>query len=74
MGDNTQVIEQYELYTTKIEVLISEVEQNTVLDRQQKYKLIERLDSVINHCKGKVKVLNGSFVPPQNNNFNKRGF
>lgn len=74
MGNNTQVIEQYDLYITKIEMLISEVEQNTVLDRQQKYKLIERLYLVINHCKDKVNVLNGSFVPSQNSNFNKRGY
>ena len=64
---NEKSIKEYEQVITDMENYISKVEQNTVLDRQQKYKLIEKLDSVINHCKGKIKVLNGSFVPNQNN-------
>ncbi len=64
---NEKSIKEYEQVITDTENYISKVEQNTVLDRQQKYKLIERLDSVINHCKGKIQVLNGSFVPNQNN-------
>ena len=65
--ENEKVIKEYENIINDTENYISKIENNEVLDRQQKYKLIEKLDYVINHCKGKIQYLNGSYIPPQNN-------
>lgn len=66
MEQNTEVIKQYNGYIEELETFIKKVENDTILDRKQRNKLIEYLDSTISHCKGKIKFLNGSYVPSQN--------
>ena len=66
MEKNTEAISQYNGNIGELENFVTKVENDPILDRKQRNKLIEYLDSTINHCKGKIRFLNGSYVPSQN--------
>lgn len=72
MEKNTEAISQYNSYIGELENFVTKVENDPILDRKQRNKLIEYLDSTINHCKGKIQFLNGSYVP--NPNYRGRRF
>lgn len=60
-----------ESYQAKIVSLQEEILVNTVLTRDERIKLTDKLEMAVRHCYGKISYLNGSYVPPKNDNQGK---
>lgn len=58
---NEQKIQQYESYINEIEKLIDSIDNNKILDRQQRNRLITFLEKSVLHSKGMISVLNGTY-------------
>lgn len=60
---NETKIQQYEAYINAIEKLIDSIDNNKILDRQQRNRLITFLEKSVLHSKGMISVLNGTYQP-----------
>lgn len=58
---NETKIQQYEEYIQEIEKLIDRVDNNKILDRRQRNRLIAFLEKSVHHSKGMISVLNGTY-------------
>lgn len=55
-------------YQAKIVNLQEEILVNTVLTRDERIKLTDKLEMAVRHCYGKISYLNGSYIPQKNDN------
>lgn len=61
--ENNEIIEHYKNHIEEIENIIDKIDNDKLLDRQQRSRFISFLDKAILHCKGMISVLNGTYQP-----------
>lgn len=59
--DNEELIKHYQQHITEIEELIDKVDNDKVLSRHQRTRLITFLEKATYHCKGMISTLDGSY-------------
>lgn len=64
---NGEIIQQYEKYIKEIEKIIENIDNDKVLDRQQRNRFITFLEKAILHSKGMISVFNGTYQPSSKN-------
>jgi hypothetical protein len=66
MEENKKLIKQYEEFAKDIEIIIDKVDNDKILNRRQRTRLIEFLDKAVLHINGMISVLNGSYKKDKN--------
>ena len=60
-NQNEGIIKRYEQHIEEIEKLIDMVDNDKVLNRHQRNRLITFLEKAVYHCKGMIRTLDGSY-------------
>lgn len=59
--ENEGIIEHYKAHITEIEEVIDKIDNDKLLDRQQRARFIKFLDKAVLHCRGMISVLDGTY-------------
>ena len=59
--DNEEIINHYKQHITEIEELIDKVDNDKILSRHQRTRLIIFLEKATYHCKGMISTLDGTY-------------
>ncbi len=59
--DNEEIINHYKQHITEIEEIIEKVDNDKILSRHQRTRLITFLEKTTYHCKGMISILDGSY-------------
>lgn len=59
--DNEELIKHYQQHITEIEEIIEKVDNDKVLSRHQRTRLITFLEKSVYHCKGMISTLDGTY-------------
>lgn len=59
--DNEEIINHYKQHITEIEEIIDKVDNDKILSRHQRTRLITFLEKTIYHCKGMISILDGTY-------------
>lgn len=59
--DNEELIKHYIQHIVEIEEIIDKVDNDKVLNRHQRNRLITFLEKSIYHCKGMISTLDGTY-------------
>lgn len=59
--DNEETIKHYQQHISEIEEMIDKVDNDKVLNRHQRNRLITFLEKSIYHCKGMISTLDGTY-------------
>ena len=66
---NQEIIQHYEQYIKEVESMINKIDNDKLLERRQRNRLIAFLEKVIFHCKGMVSVLDGTYHTKKKGDF-----
>lgn len=59
--DNEETINHYKQHIIEIEELINKVDNDKLLNRYQRNRLITFLEKATYHCKGMIRTLDGTY-------------
>ncbi len=59
--DNEELIKHYQQHISEIEEVIDKVDNDKILNRHQRSRLITFLEKAAYHCKGMISALDGSY-------------
>lgn len=60
-NENEEIIKHYQQHISEIEEVIDKVDNDKVLSRNQRTRLITFLERTIYHCKGMISTLDGTY-------------
>lgn len=59
--DNEETIKHYQQHISEIEKIIDKVDNDKILSRHQRTRLITFLEKSTYHCKGMISILDGTY-------------